>query len=118
VERLCLTTETFIYHPLSSALPIGLPAQQGCERSPIEYHLALSYHRTRSIETYTQRVTEIWIGNQLSEVLVTDTTQRLEAKQEFLSSHSMKEPHARELTITLNQIQHAMRCAVMSTNQP
>jgi len=52
-----------------------------------------------------QTVTEIWHGDRLARILITDTTQRLEAKTTFLSTYSMHDPYTRELTATMTQVQ-------------
>lgn len=66
---------------------------------------ALYHRRTRSIETFTQTVTEVWIGNHLSRILATDTTKHVETKQEFISTYSTHEPLKRELSTSTVLVQ-------------
>jgi len=66
---------------------------------------ALCLQRTRFVETFTQTVTEVWVGNVMSGVVVTNTTQRLQAKQEFSSTYSLHEPCVREVKASLSRVQ-------------
>jgi hypothetical protein len=81
-----------------------LGSKADCNISRVTAH-ALYCLRTRSIETFTQTVTEVWVGNYVSKVIVTDTAQRFQAKQAFDSTHSMQEPCTSEFTAAFTQIQ-------------
>ena len=101
---MCFILETFKYHQRYLAVLSNLPASKATWNSPQTIAPALYCRRTRSIETFTQTVTEFWVGNCVSKVVVTDTTEQLQANQEFNSVHSMHEPFARELTTSLTQV--------------
>jgi len=81
---------------------LGVKARcNSCELAPP----ALYARHTRVVETFTQTVTEVWIGNVMTKVVVTDTSQQLEANQEFSSTYSLHEPWVREVTACLSRVQ-------------
>ena len=75
----------------------------------------LCARRKRSIETFVKTVTEVWVGNRLSRVVVSDLTRHLETEEELMPNYSAGIRCFGKVTGRVEEIQREYVCPNVET---
>ncbi len=112
---MCSVFKTLIYHCYAFRVEEHMTEFQNYPIGQPNVVRTLYCRRKRSIESYVKTVTEVWVGDRLSRIIVSDLTRRLETEEELMPNFNIENHCIGKMTATVNATQHEYVCPEVET---